>query len=96
MSAVKDDSEFKAGEFKGRVESDLKYIRDNIITIKKGVNELKEEAKENQKEVRKEMKIMAEKINNNRFKIAGIGATVSLVVTILVLLANELLRNGGT
>lgn len=42
-------------------------------------------------EIKKEMKCIKEKVNNNRFKIAGIGATISLVVTILVLLVKELM-----
>lgn len=42
-------------------------------------------------DVKKEMKCIKEKVNNNRFKIAGIGATISFVVTILVLLMRELM-----
>ncbi len=42
-------------------------------------------------DIKKEMKRIKEKVNNNRFKIAGIGATISLVVTIVVLLVKELM-----
>ncbi len=42
-------------------------------------------------DIKKEMKCIKEKVNNNRFKIAGIGATISLVVTIVVLLVKELM-----
>ncbi len=42
-------------------------------------------------DIKKEMKCIKEKVNNNRFKIAGIGATISLVVTIGILLLRELM-----
>ena len=42
-------------------------------------------------DIKKEMRMIKEKVNNNRFKIAGIGATVSLIVTIAVLLLRELM-----
>lgn len=42
-------------------------------------------------DIKKEMKCIKEKVNNNRFKIAGIGATISLIVTIGILLLRELL-----
>ena len=42
-------------------------------------------------DIKKEMKCIKEKVNNNRFKIAGIGATISLVVTIVILLVKELM-----
>ena len=41
-------------------------------------------------EVKKEIKVIKNTVNNNRFKIAGIGATVSLIVTIGILLLREL------
>ncbi len=41
-------------------------------------------------EVKKEIKTIKNKVDNNRFKIAGIGATVSLIVTIGILLLREL------
>ena len=41
-------------------------------------------------DIKKEIKVIKNKVDNNRFKIAGIGATVSLVVTIVVLLVKEL------
>ncbi len=73
MVEPKDDSDFKAGEFKGRVEASLKTISGDI------------------KEIKTEMKCINAKVANNRFKIAGIGATVSFVVTIVVLLVKELM-----
>ena len=42
-------------------------------------------------DIKNEMTCIKEKVNNNRFKIAGIGATVSFIVTILVLLLKELM-----
>ena len=42
-------------------------------------------------DVKKEIKVIKSKVDNNRFKIAGIGATVSLIVTIGILLLRELM-----
>jgi len=42
-------------------------------------------------DIKKEIKVIKAKVDNNRFKIAGIGATISFIVTILVLLMRELI-----
>ena len=43
-------------------------------------------------DIKKEIKVIKNKVDNNRFKIAGIGATVSLIVTIGILLLRELIK----
>ncbi len=55
------------------------------------VEEALENIGEDITEIKKEMKCIRAKVDSNRFKIAGIGATVSFVVTILILLAKELM-----
>jgi len=42
-------------------------------------------------EIKTEIKSIRKRVDGNRLKIAGIGATVSLIVTILTLLIKELM-----
>jgi len=76
---------FEAGQFQGRVEEGLKNIKDDIL-------ELKSTYTTGQERVWKELKALRQKVDHNRLKIAGIVASVSLIVTCLSFLIHELLK----
>ncbi len=48
---------------------------------------------ESMKELKADVNILKRKVDNNRLKIAGIGATVSFIVTLLTLLIKEIITN---
>ena len=77
------EKQFRAGKFQGRVEEALLDIRNDI-------KELKADFKKDLEGVEKEVKCVKEKVTGNRARIAYIAGFSAFIVTVLMLLANQL------
>ena len=70
----------KTAEFQGYLRGKLEGICEDIVEVKEHFNKIDER-----------LESLDKRITNNRIKVAGIGASVSMIVTLLLIILKDIL-----